>query len=157
MKIQKKNFAKASFAFLLCICLCGFFNYITLTFLGNVESHDTKRSILLFLVYFFQVQSALVAVFYGARLMTHRDDEDDEDDVCDFQFTSEMTPDEVSQQNDTKVVFFTIDGCLFNGIYHADKEKFCGYDGLDFPLKEVLVWCVQPESFAVTDKLSPAK
>ena len=140
MKNQKKIFAKASFAFLLCICLCGFFNYITLTFLDNTEIHDTKRSILTFLVYFFQVGTALVAIFYGDRLITHRRSHEGGEK---FHLTSELTPEKVSHQNETNVVFVTIDGCLFNGHYHADKKLFYGYDGLDFSLDEVLLWCIQ--------------
>ena len=155
MKIQKIIFAKASFAFLLCICLCGFFNYITLTFLDHTEIHDTKGSILTFLVYFFQVSAALVAIFYGDRLIAHRKDDAD---AVDFFLTADITPEKVSHQDRTKVVFVTTDGCLFNGFYYADKKMFCGYDGLDFPLDEVLTWCIQSWSMMVMkDKSKSSK
>ena len=145
MNIKNKNFAFASLAFLGCICLCGFFNYITLTFLDDMEIHDTKRSILLFLVYFFQVQMALVSIYYGFRLWPPK--EDDEDDQVFY--TYERTPDMVSHKDETKVIFVTIDGCLFNGYYYADKKIFSGYDGLDFHLDEVYAWWIQTWSLVI--------
>ncbi len=154
MKIQKKIFAKASFAFLLCICLCGFFNYITLTFLDHTEIHDTKRSILIFLVYFFQVETALVAIFYGDRLIAHRKDYNEGPECY---LTSNKLPDEVSHQDRTNVVFVTFDGCMFNGIYHADKKLFCGFDGLDFSLDEISMWYIQKRSFALNDYFKRSK
>ena len=154
MNIKNKNFAFASLAFLCCICLCGFFNYITLTFLDNVEIHDTKRSILLFLVYFFQVQMALVSIYYGFRLWPPKDDDDD----VQFFLTSDKTPDKVSSKDIPEVIFLTTDGCLFNGHYHADKKLFCGYDGLDFPLNEVFAWCIQTWSMVkIEEDSKPSK
>ena len=155
MKTINKNFAFASLAFLCCIGLCGFFNYITLTFLDNTEVHDIKCSILTFLVYFFQVQTALVSIYYGFRLWTDRKSDDDN---VPFFLTSDKTPDMVSCKDKTKVVFVTIDGCLFNGHYYADKKIFCGYDGLDFPLDEVYAWWIQTWSMVkIEEDSKPSK
>ena len=150
MKIENKNFAKASLAFLCSICLCGFFNYITLTFLDNMEVHDTKRSILLFILYFLQVQVALISIYYGFRLWPPKEDDD-------WYFTTDKRPDSMTNQEVSNVFFVTIDGCLFNGTYHADKQLFCGFDGLDFPLNEVSIWGVQRKSLALKDYIGKAK
>ena len=72
MTIQNKIFAKASFAFLCCISLSGFLNYITLTFLAQTGIHNTWQCIGHFIIYFFQVEAALLSIYYGFLLVRYR-------------------------------------------------------------------------------------
>jgi hypothetical protein len=88
---------------------------------------------------------ALVSIYYGFRLWPPKEDDDD---VQVF-LTSDRTPDKVSHKDETKVIFLTIDGCLFNGHYYADKKLFSGYDGLDFHLDEVYAWWIQTWSLVI--------
>lgn len=39
-----------------------------------------------------------------------------------------------------EVVFVTVDGCLFNGLYLHEEQVFHGYDSLDFKPDEILAW-----------------
>ena len=147
MKTLDKNYSRASFAFLCCICFCGFLNYILLTFLDKRGIFNTRQTIGLFCIYFFQVQTALVSIYYGYQLLRTKKDS------TDWHYTDELTPDALTDDEKPMVIFFTIDGCLFNGIYNAVDKKFHGYDGLDFPLDEIFMWCFQNKTLGPGGKM----
>ena len=145
MRFKNRKFTKASFAFLCFACLCGFFNYITLSFLHASGSSGASGGWWQFAVYFFQVAAALATIYYGERLLSARKDDKE------WFYTALKTPDELSRQKETKVIFITVDGCLFNGRYSSDDRIFYGYDGLDFPLEEVGMWTIQKVSLALDE------
>ena len=145
MRFKNRKFTKASFAFLCFACLCGFFNYITLSFLHTSDSAGASGGWWQFAVYFFQVAAALATIYYGERLLSARKDDKE------WFYTALKTPDELSRQKETKVIFITVDGCLFNGHYSSDDRIFYGYDGLDFPLEEVGMWTIQKVSLALDE------
>ena len=145
MRFKNRKFTKASFAFLCFACLCGYFNYITLSFLYANGSAGASGGWWQFAVYFFQVAAALATIYYGERLLSARKDDKE------WFYTALKTPDELSRQKETKVIFITVDGCLFNGHYSSDDRIFYGYDGLDFPLEEVGMWTIQKVSLALDE------
>ena len=146
MKNQKIVFIKASLAFMCCVTTCGILNIITLASLGEYAIHDTKHCVLHFFVYLIQGITSIVCVDYGYRLWCARKTNGK---YIYWYHTREKTPDMVVNQKETKVIFITVDGCLFNGTYHADNKKFYGYDGLDFPVEEIYAWAVQGMSMTV--------
>ena len=75
MRFINKKFTKASLAFLCFTCLCGFFNYQTLTWVPASEPVGTIGALWHFSLYFFQVAAALVTIYYGERLMRDRDND----------------------------------------------------------------------------------
>lgn len=145
MRFINKKFTKASFAFLCFTCLCGFFNYQTLTWVPASEPVGTIGALWHFSLYFFQVAAALVTIYYGERLMRVRENDKE------WHYAAVMTPEKETRLEESKVIFITVDGCLFNGIYNARDGMFYAYDGLDFPPCEVSVWTLQTVSLVFED------
>lgn len=124
---------KAGFAFFCCTSLCAFFNFITLSFIRSCDHSDIGHFLWHFLIYALQVSAAIATVYYGERLVRHR--------KIDWKwYPMDVLPDMLTNENVTEVIFVTIDGCLFNGIYRREDRKFHGFDGLDFPVSEVAAW-----------------
>lgn len=124
---------KAAFAFFSCTSLCAFFNFITLSFIRSCDHSDIRHFLWHFLIYVLQVSAAIATVYYGERLVRQR--------KIDWKwYPMDVLPDMLTNENVTEVIFVTIDGCLFNGIYRREDRKFHGFDGLDFPVSEVAAW-----------------
>ena len=124
---------KAGFAFFCCTSLCAFFNFITLSFIRSCDHSDIGHFLWNFLIYVLQVSAAIATVYYGERLVKQR--------KIDWKwYPMDVLPDMLTNENVSEVIFVTIDGCLFNGIYRREDRKFHGFDGLDFPVSEVVAW-----------------
>ena len=132
MNFKNHLFAKAGFAFLCSTACCALFNYLSFVFLLPGDEHGEKMKAWLFILYTVQVATAVIAVVYGDILIRRRRF------IWKWHGMDEL-PD-VSNGKRKEVVFVTVDGCLFNGFYLPDENKFHGYDGLDFNLDEVLAW-----------------
>jgi len=133
MKIKQKLLAKAGFTFLCCISSCAFANYITHVIINSQEQGGALSDLWFFVLYVLQIASAVAAVFYGDILLERGRL------FKEWHSTSEP-PDVICAVDRPEVIFVTIDGCLFNGIYNAEDEKYHGYDGLDFPASEIMAW-----------------
>lgn len=129
MKIKNYLFAKAGFAFLCCTACCAFFNYLTFVFFSDMESMKNW----LFLLYTIQVAAAVMTVIYGDSLIKRRRF------IWEWHGMDEL-PMPSNGKDKTEVVFVTVDGCLFNGLYLHEEQVFHGYDSLDFKPDEILAW-----------------
>ena len=119
MKIKNYLFAKAGFAFLCCTACCAFFNYLTFVFFSDMESMKNW----LFLLYIIQVAAAVMTVIYGDSLIKRRRF------IWEWHGMDEL-PMPSNGKDKTEVVFVTVDGCLFNGLYLHEEQVFHGYDSL---------------------------
>ena len=129
MKIKNYLFAKAGFAFLCCTACCAFFNYLTFVFFSDMESMKNW----LFLLYTIQVAAAVMTVIYGDSLIKRRRF------IWEWHGMDEL-PMPCNGKDKTEVVFVTVDGCLFNGLYLHEEQVFHGYDSLDFKPDEIQAW-----------------
>ena len=133
MKIKKNLLAKAGLAFLCCISCCAFANYITFAAIKSQEDNSALCNLWFFVVHVIQVASAVASVIYGEILLTRGR-------LLKEWYRASESPDIICGTDRPEVIFVTIDGCLFNGIYNAGDKKFHGYDGLDFPATEIMAW-----------------
>ncbi len=141
--MKKKNylFAKAGFAFLCCTACCAFFNYLTFVFLSDMES----MKYWLFLLYTIQVAAAVMTVIYGDSLIKRRRF------IWEWHGMDEL-PMPSNGKDKTEVVFVTVDGCLFNGLYLHEEQVFHGYDSLDFKPDEILAWSTSQFYVQIKDR-----
>lgn len=133
MKTKNYLFARAGFAFLCCTACCAFFNYMTfVTFLPLSYGKESLK-VWMFLLYLIQVAAAVMTVLYGDSLIKRRRF------IWEWHGKDELpVPDKGKKK--TEVVFVTIDGCLFNGLYLHEENVFHGYDSLDFKPDEIVAW-----------------
>ena len=133
MKTKNYLFARAGFAFLCCTACCAFFNYMTfVTFLPLSYGKESLK-VWMFLLYIIQVAAAVMTVLYGDSLIKRRRF------IWEWHGKDELPgPDKGKKK--TEVVFVTIDGCLFNGLYLHEENVFHGYDSLDFKPNEIVAW-----------------
>lgn len=133
MKTKNYLFARAGFAFLCCTACCAFFNYMTfVTFLPLSYGKESLK-VWMFLLYIIQVAAAVMTVLYGDSLIKRRRF------IWEWHGKDELpVPDKGKKK--TEVVFVTIDGCLFNGLYLHEENVFHGYDSLDFKPDEIVAW-----------------
>lgn len=133
MKTKNYLFARAGFAFLCCTACCAFFNYMTfVTFLPLSYGKESLK-VWMFLLYIIQVAAAVMTVLYGDSLIKRRRF------IWEWHGKDELpVPDKGKKK--TEVVFVTIDGCLFNGLYLHEENVFHGYDSLDFKPNEIVAW-----------------
>lgn len=133
MKTKNYLFARAGFAFLCCTACCAFFNYMTfVTFLPLSYGKESLK-VWMFLLYLIQVAAAFMTVLYGESLIKRRRF------IWEWHGKDELpVPDKGKKK--TEVVFVTIDGCLFNGLYLHEENVFHGYDSLDFKPDEIVAW-----------------
>ncbi len=144
--MDKKNqiLAKAGLAFLSCISCCAFANYVTYEVIVSFTDGGMFADLWFFLVYVIQVVTALMSAIYGDALLKRGRL------LKDWHSTKDL-PDKVCGEPCPDVIFMTIDGCLFNGIYDSEDQQFHGWDSLDFPLDEVMAWTNQKISFRNTN------
>lgn len=133
MKTKNYLFARAGFAFLCCTACCAFFNYMTfVTFLPLSYGKESLK-VWMFLLYLIQIAAAVMTVLYGDSLIKRRRF------IWEWHGKDELpVPDKGKKK--TEVVFVTIDGCLFNGLYLHEENVFHGYDSLDFKPDEIVAW-----------------
>ena len=133
MKTKNYLFARAGFAFLCCTACCAFFNYMTfVTFLPLSYGKESLK-VWMSLLYIIQVAAAVMTVLYGDSLIKRRRF------IWEWHGKDELpVPDKGKKK--TEVVFVTIDGCLFNGLYLHEENVFHGYDSLDFKPDEIVAW-----------------
>lgn len=133
MKTKNYLFARAGFAFLCCTACCAFFNYMTfVTFLPLSYGKESLK-VWMFLLYLIQLAAAVMTVLYGDSLIKRRRF------IWEWHGKDELpVPDKGKKK--TEVVFVTIDGCLFNGLYLHEENVFHGYDSLDFKPDEIVAW-----------------
>ena len=141
MKIKNYLFAKAGFAFLCCTACCAFFNYLTFVFFSDMESMKNW----LFLLYIIQVAAAVMTVIYGDSLIKRRRF------IWEWHGMDEL-PMPSNGKDKTEVVFVTVDGCLFNGLYLHEEQVFHGYDRLDFKPDEILAWSTSQFYVQIKDR-----
>ena len=141
MKIKNYLFAKAGFAFLCCTACCAFFNYLTFVFFSDMESMKNW----LFLLYTIQVAAAVMAVIYGDSLIKRRRF------IWEWHGMDEL-PMPSNGKDKTEVVFVTVDGSLFNGLYLHEEQVFHGYDSLDFKPDEILAWSTSQFYVQIKDR-----
>lgn len=87
----------------------------------------------MFLLFLIQVSVAIITVIYGDSLIKRRRF------IWEWHGMDEL-PMPSNGKDKTEVVFVTVDGCLFNGLYLHEEQVFHGYDSLDFKPDEILAW-----------------
>ena len=140
MNKRKQLIAKAGLAFLCCISCCAFANYVTYMVIKSYTDGGMFADLWFFLVYVIQVAAAVMAAVYGDILLKRGK-------LLKDWHSTKVLPDEFCGTEKPEVIFMTIDGCLFNGIYDAKDQQFHGWDSLDFPLDEVMAWTDQKIQF----------
>ena len=143
MNKKKQLNAKAGLAFLCCISCCAIANYVTYMVILSYNDGGAFADLWFFLVYVIQVVAAMMAAIYGDILLKRGRL------LKDWHSTKEL-PNTLCGMERPEVIFMTIDGCLFNGIYDASDQRFHGWDSLDFPLDEVMAWTDQKIKFHQT-------
>lgn len=133
MKIKNYLFAKAGFAFLCSTACCAFFNYMTYVTFQPVSYGKESLKVWMFLLFLIQVSVAIITVIYGDSLIKRRRF------IWEWHGMDEL-PMPCKGKDKTEVVFVTVDGCLFNGLYLHEEQVFHGYDSLDFKPDEILAW-----------------
>ena len=133
MKIKNSTLAKAGLAFLCCISCSAFANYVTYLVISSHEENGLFGDLWFFVLFVIQVAAAVAAVVYGDILLTRGR-------LVDVWYSTSDRPDAICGTDRPEVVFITVDGCLFNGVYDAEDERYHGYDGLIFPVAEVKAW-----------------
>lgn len=133
MKIKNYHFAKAGFAFLCSTACCAFFNYMTYVTFQPVSYGKESLKVWMFLLFLIQVSVAIITVIYGDSLIKRRRF------IWEWHGMDEL-PMPSNGKDKTELVFVTVDGCLFNGLYLHEEQVFHGYDSLDFKPDEILAW-----------------
>lgn len=93
-----------------------------------------------------------MSIYYGFLLVRHRDQQKRY-----WHESLSETPNDVTGMEESKVIFLTIDGSLYSGTYHTGKRMFYAYDGMDYPLEEVYMWCIQTRSLALENYMERLK
>ena len=144
MNLKKHLFAKAGFALLCSTACCALFNYMTFVSFQSSVSGKESLKVWLFGLYIIQVFTAVISVFYGSILIQRRRF------IWKWHGMDELP--NVSNGKRKEVVFVTVDGCLFNGFYLPDENKFHGYDGLDFNPDDITAWSSSQFYIQIKDK-----
>lgn len=145
MKFKNYPFAKAGFAFLCSTACCAFFNYMTFVTFQPVSYGKESLKVWMFLLFLIQIGTAIMTVAYGDILFKSRKF------VWEWHGMDEL-PKPINDEKKTKVVFVTVDGCLFNGLFFHETNVFHGYDSLDFKPDEILAWSTCQLYLQIKDK-----